>query len=77
MNAEPHAHAHLLAPTFIACMGGWCAQRDHCGHYHAQFRGQPSERLCVPGRDGISDIADVRVMQRPKVIRIASQLETL
>jgi hypothetical protein len=34
-------------------MGGWCAKRDHCAHYHAFGADQqPSERLCPPGRDG-------------------------
>lgn len=47
--------------TTLACMGGWCALRDHCCHYHAPIRHQPSERLCVPDRDGFSDIAPVRI----------------
>lgn len=40
-------------------MGGWCAQRDHCAHYHTVWRGQPSERLCMPGRDGVSHVVEV------------------
>lgn len=36
-----------------ACMGGWCAKRDHCPHFHAENRRQPAERLCVPGADGV------------------------
>jgi hypothetical protein len=40
-----------------ACMGGWCALRDHCQHYHAASPYQrPSERLCHPGHDGNSDV---------------------
>lgn len=48
-----------------ACMGGWCALRDHCNHYHADHRSEPSERLCVPGHDGFSDITPVRIT-RPR-----------
>ena len=32
----------------IACMGGWCAVRDRCAHYHARS-GTPVERLCARG----------------------------
>lgn len=35
-----------------ACMGGWCAKRDHCSNYHATDRSEPAERLCQPGQDG-------------------------
>lgn len=35
-----------------SCMGGWCAKRDHCPHYHAISRVQPAERLCPPKLDG-------------------------
>jgi hypothetical protein len=44
------------APFAQACMGGWCALRDHCPHFHATFRGAPSERLCHPGQDGFSNV---------------------
>lgn len=33
-----------------ACMGGWCASRDHCARYHAMNRREPAERLCEPGK---------------------------
>lgn len=33
-----------------ACMGGWCASRDHCARYHAMNRREPAERLCDPGK---------------------------
>jgi hypothetical protein len=42
-----------------ACMGGWCTKRDHCAHYHAEHRGQPAERLCVPGADGMGFAIEV------------------
>lgn len=29
-----------------ACMGGWCATRASCGHYHAKDRTEPAENLC-------------------------------
>lgn len=40
-----------------ACMGGFCALRDRCPNFHAEFRGSPNERLCLPGKDGESDVA--------------------
>jgi len=56
-----------------ACMGGWCVKRDHCQHYHSELRSEPSERLCIPGRDGISDLLDVQLTPPPpKVVLIAS-----
>ena len=58
------------APAFhaghtLACMGGWCAQREHCMHYHAADRSAPAERLCLPGADGFALAAPVRVMRQP------------
>jgi hypothetical protein len=50
-------------PAEQACMGGWCAKRGHCQHFHARDRSEPSERLCVPGADGVG-------MDRPIVIRM-------
>lgn len=44
-----------------ACMGGWCHLRDHCGHYHAENRANPAERLCLPGQDGVSDVVFMRI----------------
>lgn len=36
-----------------ACMGGWaCALREQCPHYSNGI-GEPAERLCIRGRDGI------------------------
>lgn len=58
----------------IPCMGGWCALRDHCQHYHSRVvRSEPSERLCRPGQDGNSDIHQVHVTPSARVVRIASQ----
>lgn len=34
------------------CMGGWCAKRNRCQHYHAESSREPAERLCEPGDDG-------------------------
>lgn len=31
-----------------ACMGGWCAVRENCKHYHASTWAKPIERLCEP-----------------------------
>lgn len=47
------------SPLAQACMGGWCALRDHCPHYHVDSRRQPSERLCLPGQDGISSVVEL------------------
>jgi hypothetical protein len=36
------------------CLGGWCARRESCGHYHAEpdkWGTPPSERLCDTGKD--------------------------
>lgn len=46
------------------CMGGFCALRDHCAHYHADSLQHPAERLCIPGQDGQSDVVAV-VMSKP------------
>lgn len=48
-----------------ACMGGWCAQRDKCPHYHAVNRGAPHERLCISGQDGVM----VRTTKQGAVMR--------
>lgn len=50
-----------LPKTGFACMGGWCALRDHCSHYHSVWRGQPYERLCHPGHDGRSDVVFIHI----------------
>jgi len=47
-----------------SCMGGWCGMRDHCAHYHSEYRGQPAERLCYSGEDGHSDVVAVHI-RRP------------
>ena len=39
--------------TLQSCMGGWCAKRDHCAHYHSASPDQePAQRLCAPGQTG-------------------------
>ena len=38
----------------VACMGGMCAKRGACPHYHAEDRSEPVERLCTRGKDGDS-----------------------
>lgn len=47
-----------------SCMGGWCAKREHCGHYHSENREEPSERLCAPGQDGVGMAFPVRLQRK-------------
>lgn len=61
MPAVETARARAFSAPVQACMGGWCAKRDHCPHFHATDRRQPAERLCVPGSDGVG-------VKRPVVI---------
>ncbi len=50
----------------IPCMGGFCVLRDRCAHFHAGSTGRlPSERLCLPKRDGVSDVTEIRWMRLP------------
>lgn len=42
----------MFSPLTKACMGGWCAKREHCMHYRTPYRTDPAERLCFPGADG-------------------------
>lgn len=59
---------HLDGP---ACMGGWCTLRDHCPHYHSEDRSRrPSERLCLPGLDGISDVVSLDLRPRRPVVLV-------
>jgi hypothetical protein len=42
----------MAASEHIACMGGFCAQRETCKHYHAEGIARvrpPAERLCTRG----------------------------
>ena len=61
MSAVTVAPARAFSSALPACMGGWCAKRDHCPHFNAADRRQPAERLCVPGADGVG-------VKRPVVI---------
>lgn len=50
-----------------SCMGGWCAKRDRCPHFHAATPWRtPVERLCAPGRDGVGATHLVE-LPRPQV----------
>ena len=64
MSAVTVAPARAFSSALPACMGGWCAKRDHCPHFHAADRRQPAERLCVPGADGVG-IEHPVVIHRP------------
>lgn len=48
-----------------SCMGGWCSIRDVCTHYGRPSKLDPVERMCEPGRDGLS-------FDHPIVIRRAA-----
>lgn len=51
--------------TTRACMGGWCARREHCHNYHTdQGRDRAVERLCLPGQDGVTNDFTV-VIRKP------------
>lgn len=47
-----------------SCMGGWCLLRDHCSHYFADDSRRPSERLCVPGADGVGESVPIVLHRR-------------
>ena len=53
----------MTTPIIIACMGGFCAKREHCMNFHAADRRWPSERLCAPSADGVG-------IEGPVVIRM-------
>lgn len=38
----------------VPCMGGFCAKREHCTHYHSSSMAEPEERMCAPGADGVA-----------------------
>jgi hypothetical protein len=58
----------------IACMGGWCRQRDKCAHYllppHPPQE-NPAERLCSLGKT--DSFIPVQIDYTPKA---AKQKET-
>ena len=54
----------------VACLGGWCALREHCPHYHAEDRSFPSERLCRPGSDGLSDVIELHFRPAPTNVEL-------
>lgn len=35
----------------VACMGGWCKQRDKCARYYTKAPTHTAERLCPTGHD--------------------------
>lgn len=35
----------------VGCMGGFCAKRERCRHYHQTTTRTPIERLCEKGDD--------------------------
>ncbi len=42
---------HRASAALPACMGGWCAQRDHCAHHVTDDRRYVVERLCERGAE--------------------------
>jgi hypothetical protein len=50
-------------------MGGWCAKRSKCPHYHSTSTVEPQERLCAPGLDGEVFTADPAMPFAPVAIR--------
>jgi hypothetical protein len=51
-------------------MGGFCAKRDWCRHYHAENRREPAERLCPPGADGVGIEAPIELEDEPIVLQL-------
>lgn len=47
--------------TLQACMGGFCLKRDTCANY-LHGAGQPAERLCQKGRDGVSGLISIQTI---------------
>lgn len=44
------------------CMGGWCRIRARCPHHIAAERSaEDSDRLCLPGQDGIGADQPIRI----------------
>lgn len=63
MTIDSTSRAHAFGGPLQACMGGWCTQRDHCAHFHADDRNQPAERLCMRGDEVARDVFPVRVVR--------------
>lgn len=63
-----------MSAVLHPCMGGHCAHRESCAHYHAgthDERAHAAERLCERGRDVPTWVRPSRV--EPMVL--ASRLE--
>jgi len=47
------ARPRVFDPVLMlpACMGGWCAYRDHCWRHITPDRRHVSERLCTRGHE--------------------------
>jgi len=44
-------HIIAIRTMLPACMGGFCAQRDHCERHVTPIRALVVERLCQRGRE--------------------------
>jgi hypothetical protein len=65
----------MSSPWSLSCMGGWCALRDHCRHYHAGSEGsRPAERLCLPHQDGVSDVVSIQFIRPAATVPMPSQV---
>lgn len=67
--------------SVIACMGGWCARREDCDHFHAKNTAKPVERLCPHGEDdpeepviqrSVSELAPLPVIPRRSVFEVTA-----
>lgn len=56
------------------CMGGFCKLRESCEHYGKGSEEHPSERLCLPGRDGVIEVVRP-IQQAPEPAEVKKQLE--
>jgi hypothetical protein len=56
----------MSSTSLPACLGGWCKARERCSDYHAVERTWLEERLCPPGQDDPTPLAEVDARVGPK-----------
>lgn len=56
----------------IACMGGWCRQREKCAHYTAPSR-VISERLCDKAKEEPEYVKAIEWHERKNTLKSSSE----